>query len=82
MAQVRWTLQAVADLESITEFVAADSPHYAQLFAIDVISAVDRLAKFPRSGRIVPELRNSTIRRSLWATTGSSTARPEASSRF
>lgn len=62
MAQIRWTFQAADDLEAITEFIAIDSPHYAQLFAIDVLNVIDRLTTFPRSGRIVPELGNSAIR--------------------
>ncbi len=59
MAQIRWTLQAADDLEAITEFIAVDSPHYAQLFAIDVLNAIDRLATLPRSGKTVPELGHS-----------------------
>ena len=62
MAEISWTLQAADDLEAIAEFIAPDSPHYAQLFALDVLNAVDRLAVFPRSGRVVPEFGNSAIR--------------------
>src|SRR3989442_809920 len=62
MVEVKWTPQAADDLESITRFIAKDSPYYARLFAIDVLEAVDRLPKLPKSGRIVPELRNPLIR--------------------
>ncbi|MCX7010863.1 MAG: type II toxin-antitoxin system RelE/ParE family toxin [Kiritimatiellaeota bacterium] len=62
MAQVRWTLQAADDLEAIVEFIATDSPHYAQLLAMDVLRTVERLAVFPRSGRAVPELRDIALR--------------------
>lgn len=62
MAEVRWTPQAADDLESITDFIAADSPHFAKLFALDVVAAVERLKDFPKSGRIVPELKDSGIR--------------------
>ena len=55
MAQVRWTSQAARDLETITEFIARDSSHYARLFAIDVIQAVERVSAFAASGRVVPE---------------------------
>ena len=65
MVEVRWTPQAVDDLESITSFIAKDSPYYARLFAIDALGAVDRLPKFPRSGRVVPELKNPVIREIL-----------------
>ena len=65
MAEVRWTLQAADDLETITEFIAADSPHYASLFAMDVMTAVERLVPLPCSGRIVPELHDPLVREIL-----------------
>ncbi len=62
MAELRWTLQAVDDLEAITDLIAADSTHYANLFAMNVLEAVERVADFPNSGRVVPELNDSGIR--------------------
>ena len=62
MVEVRWTPEAAGDLEAITNFIAKDSPYYARLFVIDVLEAVDRLFDFPRSGRVVPELKNPVIR--------------------
>ncbi len=66
MAEVRWTPQAADDLEAITDFIAADSPHYASLFAINVLAAVERLADFPKSGRTVPEFDDPGIREVLF----------------
>jgi len=62
MVGLRWTTQAADDLEAITNFIAEDSPHYASLFAIDVLASVERIQVFPRSGRIVPELHAADIR--------------------
>jgi toxin ParE1/3/4 len=62
MARLKWTIQAVDDTESICKFIGKDSTAYARLFAKDVLQAVKRLSKFPKSGRIVPELRNKNIR--------------------
>lgn len=62
MAEIRWTLQAANDLEAAVEYIAADSPPYAQLLAIDVLKAVERLAVLPRSGRVVPEYGSPSIR--------------------
>jgi plasmid stabilization system protein ParE len=62
MAEVRWTPQAVEDLEVITDFIATDSVHYASLFAMDVLTAVERLTTFPASGRIVPDMNDPAIR--------------------
>jgi plasmid stabilization system protein ParE len=65
VAEVRWTLDAVEDLEAIAEFIARDSPHYAQLFVLDVHRATDQLKDFPESGRIVPEGRDPSLREVL-----------------
>jgi plasmid stabilization system protein ParE len=65
MANIRWTPQAADDLESIADFIGLDSPHYASLFVLDVIGAVERLGRFPQLGRVVPEMQDSTIRELL-----------------
>ena len=62
MAEVRWTLQASGDLDSIAEFIAKDSPQYARLFVTDIFQAVERLREFPQSGRIAPELNDPIVR--------------------
>lgn len=62
MVEVRWTPQATEDLHSIVEFIARDSTQYARLLVIDVFQAVDRMAAFPQSGRIVPELNDPLLR--------------------
>ena len=62
MAQVRWTPQAADDFEAITEFIARDSSYFASLFAADVLDAVERVAEFPESGRIVPEIGDRAVR--------------------
>jgi plasmid stabilization system protein ParE len=62
MVEIRWTEQAVADLTAITEFIAQDSHEYACLVASDILDAVDRIADFPKSGRVVPEVQDPAIR--------------------
>jgi toxin ParE1/3/4 len=62
VAQIRWTSQALADLEAIGDFIARDAPSFAQVFVGRIFEAVDRLEKFPRSGRAVPELGREEIR--------------------
>jgi len=57
-----WTRRAIADVQSITKFIAQDSPHAAQLVTQRLIAAVERLALFPQSGRIVPEIDDPLIR--------------------
>ena len=66
MVEVRWTFEALEDLESIAEFIARDSPHYAQFFILDVYRATDRLVDFPESGRVVPEGKDPSLREILF----------------
>ena len=74
MAEVRWTPQAVGDLEAITDFIAQDSPHYASLFVLDVFGAVERLERFPESEESSRKRTNRVFGRSSSAITGSFTA--------
>jgi addiction module RelE/StbE family toxin len=62
MAEIRWTLQALDNVEEIAKYISRDSTHYAQLFAIKVFDAVRRIESFPESGRIVPEIKQKNIR--------------------
>jgi len=62
MAQVKWTPQALDDLEAICLFIARDAPQIAAVFADRAFRAADRLADFPRSGRTVPEMTLTDVR--------------------
>ena len=62
MIKLRWTTQAVEDLEAIRNFIANDSVAYADLAVTRLLEAVERLEHFPRSGRIVPELSDPQLR--------------------
>ncbi len=62
MTQVIWAPQAIQDVETIRAHVARDSPHYADLVVERIIAAVERLTANPRSGRVVPELGDESIR--------------------
>ncbi len=62
MAEVKWTPQALEDVETIANFIARDSIYYARMFTIKVFEAVNRLELFVESGRIVPELNRKEIR--------------------
>lgn len=62
MARLRWTPQAADDLEAIADFIAHDSTHYARLFVLTVLAAIERLPQFPGMGRMVPEANNPLIK--------------------
>ena len=69
-----WAPQAIQDVEAIRAYVARDSAHYANLVVERIVAAVGRLTENPRSGRMVPELGDESIRESSKATTASFTA--------
>jgi plasmid stabilization system protein ParE len=53
--KVAWSEPAVADLVAIHDYIARDSPQYAQRFVERLIAAAEPLETFPELGRIVPE---------------------------
>lgn len=48
--------------ENIAEFIAKDSETYARIQVERFFEETEILESFPLSGRIVPELKNATIR--------------------
>lgn len=55
MAHIIWSERSVRDLEEIYDYIANDSPTYAQYQTEHLMTAVERLEAFPQSGRHVPE---------------------------
>jgi plasmid stabilization system protein ParE len=51
MAEIRWKLQALDDVEAIAGYIARDSTYYAQMFTMKTLEAVRRIEIFPESGR-------------------------------
>jgi len=62
VSKVRWTAQAVGDLQAIRRYIERDSPQYGRLVAERLFDATSRLEAFPSSGRIVPELDREDVR--------------------
>jgi len=59
---VIWTQPAMADLRSIHDFIAHDSPFYAKKVVQDIREKTERLQQLPNVGRKVPELNEEPIR--------------------
>lgn len=55
MTRLIWSPRSIRDLEAIREYIAQDSPLYAELVVQRLVRAPERLRRFPESGRIVPE---------------------------
>jgi plasmid stabilization system protein ParE len=60
--RIRWTEQAVTNLEDIKSFISSDSPAYALAVVRKLYLAVDQLKAFPESGRIVLERADPDLR--------------------
>jgi plasmid stabilization system protein ParE len=65
MTEIKWTPQALNDLEAICLFIARDAPPFAAVFAEKVFKAIDPLSSFPQLGRVVPEIGDPAIREVL-----------------
>ncbi len=59
---VIWSQPAKADLRSIHDFIAHDSPYYAKKVVQDIREKTDVLEQLPRAGRKVAELNEDQIR--------------------
>ena len=62
MAELIWSERAISDIENIYDYIAHDSPMYAQLTSESIIKSVERLQSFPESGRHLPEFPQLTYR--------------------
>lgn len=63
--RTRWTLKAANDLCEIARFIAFDNPLAASTMVKKIRKSVKRLARHPKSGRVVPEFGNEFIREVL-----------------
>jgi toxin ParE1/3/4 len=60
--KIKWSDLAIADLESIREYVSNDKPVAAERLAERLRQSVLRLAEQPQSGRPLPEFPGTAIR--------------------
>jgi len=65
MAQVKFTDQALNDLQDIAYFIGSDSSHYASLQIQKILKRTEVLENSPNNGRVVPELNIKSIREVL-----------------
>lgn len=60
--ELRWSPEAVEDVEQIAQYIERDSAWYAQAVVARFIAAAESLREFPERGRVVPELRDVSVR--------------------
>jgi len=57
-----WTLRALANLETISDFIERDNPRAAEHWFTLLASKADSIPDMPFRGRIVPEYRREDVR--------------------
>lgn len=62
VSQVLWAGPALRELEEALDYIAQDNPEAAEQLGRKLHAAVGRLAEFPDSGRVVPELGDPQLR--------------------
>jgi len=60
--EVRWSPEAIEDLEAIAEYIARDSVYYARTVVSEMFLASRNVVEFPLIGRTVPEIDDENIR--------------------
>jgi toxin ParE1/3/4 len=60
--KVEWSPLALDRVSDIARYIAKDDPDAAERWVDELFDSVDRLADFPESGRIVPEVGVRRIR--------------------
>lgn len=63
---IEWTLPALDDMQNIKDFIAKDSPFYAEQFIERIFEYVEHLADQPKMGRKVPEEPREDVRELLY----------------
>jgi addiction module RelE/StbE family toxin len=53
---IKWSPLSTERLTDIVNHISEDNPNAARKLASSIFSSLEKLTKFPKSGRIVPEL--------------------------
>lgn len=61
-AVLRWSGEALEDIDAIAQFIHRDSPHHAQRVVEALFELGEVIATHPLAGRVVPELGDECVR--------------------
>ena len=60
-----WTDPAIEDLRALRDYIGRDSDFYAADIVEQMVLSVEKLLRFPRMGRVVPETQDENTRELL-----------------
>lgn len=66
--RIVWSPLALERVEDIAQYIAEDKPGAAVEWVDGIFDTVERLADFPESGRVVPEVGGHRIREVIFGT--------------
>ncbi len=66
MVEIKWTSNALEELDDIANYISKDSPKYAQILIKQIYEMISHLEQFPKFGRQVPEYNNPNLREILY----------------
>ncbi len=66
MVEIKWTNNALEELDDIAIYISKDSPNYAQILVKQIYEMVNHLKQFPKFGRKVPEYNDPNMREILY----------------
>ena len=66
MVEIKWTHNALEDLDDIANYISKDSPKYAQILVKQIYEMINSLKQFPMLGRKVPEYKDPNLREIIY----------------
>ena len=66
MVEIKWTNNALEELDDIALYISKDSPKYAQILVKQIYEMISHLKQFPKFGRKVPEYKDPNLREILY----------------
>ncbi len=64
--KIIWSPLAITRVNEIVDYIAEDSPEAARKWVDEIFNKIERIEKFPLSGRLLPEIDRKDIREILF----------------
>ncbi|HPG38803.1 MAG TPA: type II toxin-antitoxin system RelE/ParE family toxin [bacterium] len=64
--KIVWSALALSRMNEIMDYISLDKPDAARKWAENLFEKIENLQLFPKSGRVVPELKRADIRELIY----------------